>query len=127
MSESHSNRRRVVVTGLGVISAAGIGKDAYWESLRVGRSGIRKITRFDVSSYPCQIAGEIETFDPLDFMPSQVGRRIDRFAQLGLAAARLAVEDSTIKIENVNRDRIGAVIGTSLGTLSYAEQQFTLY
>jgi 3-oxoacyl-[acyl-carrier-protein] synthase II len=124
---SNSDRRRVVVTGLGVVSAAGIGKDAYWESLRVGRSGIKKITRFDVSSYPCQIAGEIGNFDPLDFMPSQVGRRIDRFAQFGLAAARLAVEDSSIKIENVNRGRIGAVIGTSLGTLSYAEQQFTLY
>lgn len=116
-----------MITGLGVVSAAGIGKEAYWESLRAGRSGIKKITSFDVSNYPCQIAGEITDFDPLDFMPAQLARKIDRFAQLGLAAAKLAVEDANLKIENEEKERVGVLIGTSLGTLSYAEQQFTLY
>ena len=85
--------RRVVVTGLGVVSAIGIGKELFWDSLRLGRSGIREITSFDTSSYDCQIAGEITEFNPDDFMPAQTARRIDRFAQLGLAAARLAVRE----------------------------------
>lgn len=119
-------KRRVVITGLGVVSGIGIGKEAYWESLRAGRSGIKQITRFDVSSYPCQIAAEVADFDPLDFMPSQLARRIDRFAQLGIAAAKLAVEDASLRIDQ-SSENVGTIVGTSLGTLSYAEQQFTLY
>ncbi|HWP57274.1 MAG TPA: beta-ketoacyl-[acyl-carrier-protein] synthase family protein [Candidatus Acidoferrales bacterium] len=127
MSESRTNRRRVVITGLGVVSAIGIGKQAFWESLALGKSGIRKISTFDVSTYRCQVAGQITNFDPLDFMSAQLARRIDRFAQLGLAAASLAVADSEIKISQIEPGRAGAIVGTSLGTLSYAEEQFGLY
>ena len=117
----------MVITGLGVVSAAGIGKEDYWDSLQAGKSGIKKITSLDVSTCPCQIAGEITDFDPHDFMSSQLAGRIGRFAQLGLAAAKLAVKDATLKICEVNRGRVGTILGTSLGTLSYAEQQFNLY
>ncbi len=127
MSDGNSNRRRVVITGLGVVSAIGIGKEAYWDSLRTGKSGIKKITSFDASTYPCQIAGEISDFDPVDFMPSQLARRIDRFAQMGLAAAKLAVEDAGLKIDERNQREVGVILGTSVGTLCYAEQQIALF
>jgi len=117
----------VVITGLGVVSAIGIGKEAYWDSLRTGKSGIKKITSFDASTYPCQIAGEISDFDPVDFMPSQLARRIDRFAQMGLAAAKLAVEDAGLKIDERNQREVGVILGTSVGTLCYAEQQIALF
>jgi len=126
VNENDGNRR-VVITGLGVVSSIGIGKDAFWDSLKSGRSGLKKISTFDVSSYPCQIAGEISNFDPLVFMPAQLARRIDRFAQLGLAAAGLAIADSGVPLNETDRNRVGAVMGTSLGTLAFAEQQFTLY
>ena len=86
-TEKHKPDRRVVVTGLGVVSSIGIGKDAYRQSLERGRSGIRKITTFDTSSYDCQIAGEITDFEPGDFMPAQTARLIDPFAVLALACA----------------------------------------
>jgi 3-oxoacyl-[acyl-carrier-protein] synthase II len=119
--------RRVVVTGLGVVSAIGIGKDLFWDSLSAGRSGIKRITSFDVSSYDCQIAGEINDFDPCDFMQTQTARRIDRFAQLGLSASRLAVADSGLNIGSEEPGAVGVMLGTSIGTLCYAEQQMALF
>jgi len=127
MAKENGNKRRVVITGLGVVSAVGIGKEAYWDSLRVGKSGIKKITNFDVSTYPCQIAGVISDFDPADFMPVQLARRIDRFAQLGIAAARLAVRDANLKIDMEDQSSVGVTLGTSVGTLCYAEEQIALF
>ncbi|HEY6999915.1 MAG TPA: beta-ketoacyl-[acyl-carrier-protein] synthase family protein [Candidatus Binatia bacterium] len=129
MQEERCNKvnRRVVVTGLGVISAIGTGKDSFWESLKGGRSGIRKISSFDCSSYKCQIAGEITDFDPCDFMPAQTARRIDRFAQLAVTAARLAVIDAGLDIAREKPGAIGIILGTSVGTLCYAEQQIALF
>ena len=91
--------RRVVITGLGVVSAIGVGRDAYWESLKQGRSGIKKISSFDTTSYPCDVAGEITDFDPADFMTTQQARRIDRFAQLAIAAAKLSIDDAGLEID----------------------------
>lgn len=119
--------RRVVVTGLGVISAIGTGKDSFWESLKVGHSGIGKIKSFDCSSYKCQIAAEISEFDPCDFMPAQTARRIDRFAQLAVTAARLAVTDAGLDIAREKPGAIGIILGTSVGTLCYAEQQIAMF
>jgi 3-oxoacyl-[acyl-carrier-protein] synthase II len=129
LQEERCNKvnRRVVVTGLGVISAIGTGKDSFWESLKAGRSGIRKINSFDCSSYKCQIAGEISEFDPCDFMPAQTARRIDRFAQLAVTAARLAVIDAGLDIAKEKPGAIGIILGTSVGTLCYAEQQIALF
>jgi len=129
MSESYQPEchRRVVVTGLGVLSSIGIGKDRFWDSLRNGRPGIKKISSFDTTSYDCQIAGEISDFAPDDFMPTQIARRIDRFAQFGVAAARLAVSDANLTISNECPQRVGVILGTSIGTLCYAEQQIALF
>ena len=119
-------RRRVVITGLGVVSAIGIGRDAYWESLKQGRSGIKKISSFDTTSYPCDIAAAISDFDPADFMNIQQSRRIDRFAQLAIAAAKLSVDDAELDLTTANHTSVGLILGTSLGTLGYAEQQFAI-
>lgn len=124
---NHRDTCRVVITGLGIVSPVGIGKDQFWESLKSGRSGIKRISLFDVSNYPCQIGGEISDFDPVSFMPAQVARRIDRFAQCGLSAAILAIDDARLSVNGTERSRIGTIVGTSLGTLAFAEQQFTLY
>ena len=127
MSVDNHRRRRVVITGLGVVSAIGVGKEAYWNSLLVGRSGVQRIDAFDVSSYPCQAAGQVRGFDPVDFMPAQLARRIDRFAQLALAASKLAVEDGNLEVAKEDPENIGVVLGTSIGTLCYAEQQIALF
>jgi 3-oxoacyl-[acyl-carrier-protein] synthase II len=118
---------RVVVTGLGIVSAVGIGKDVFWESLKTGRSGVKNISTFDVSSYSCRIAGEISGFDPADFMPVQQARRIDRFAQMALTAARLSIQDACLTVDTSNQCLIGIMLGTSVGTLCYAEQQIALF
>ena len=120
------NGRRVVITGLGAVSAIGVGRDAYWESLKEGRSGIKKISSFDTTSYPCDVAGEITDFDPADFMTTQQARRIDRFAQLAIAAAKLSIADARLEITPANQSSVGMILGTSLGTLCYLEQQLAL-
>ena len=120
------NGRRVVITGLGAVSAIGVGRDAYWESLKAGRSGIKKISSFDTTSYPCDVAGEITDFDPADFMATQQARRIDRFAQLAIAAAKLSIADAALEITPANQSSVGMILGTSLGTLCYLEQQLAL-
>src|SRR6266850_148908 len=129
MFASNGKRRdhRVVVTGLGVVSAIGIGKDIFWQSVKAGKSGIKSISTFDVSSYPCRIAGEISGFEPADFMPLQQARRIDRFAQLAVTAARLSIQDARLKVNSENQCSIGIILGTSVGTLCYAEQQISLF
>jgi 3-oxoacyl-[acyl-carrier-protein] synthase II len=127
MQKSKQGERRVVITGLGVVSSIGIGKESFWDSLRAGRSGIRQITSFDFTSYDCQIAGEISDFDPADFMPAQTARRIDRFAQFGLAAARLAVNDAGLDVAREDAGAVGIILGTSIGTLCYAERQIALF
>ncbi|MDH3442917.1 MAG: beta-ketoacyl-[acyl-carrier-protein] synthase II, partial [Deltaproteobacteria bacterium] len=110
------DERRVVITGLGAVSAIGIGRDNYWEALKAGRSGIKKISSFDTTSYPCNIAGEISEFDPADFMSTQQSRRIDRFAQLAIAAAKLGIEDAELDLTPANQSSVGMILGTSLGT-----------
>jgi 3-oxoacyl-[acyl-carrier-protein] synthase II len=118
---------RVVVTGLGVISPVGTGKDAFWQNLIAGKSGIGPVTRFDVSDMPTKIAGEINDFDPGLYMDRKEARRMDRFAQFALAAAKLAVTDSKLDLEQEDRDRIGVVVGCGIGgVITFEEQKETL-
>lgn len=118
-----TKKRRVVITGLGVIAPNGIGKDAFWAALKEGKSGIRKITRFDASSYPSQIAGEVHGFDPTDYLSPKSARRMDRFTQFAVAAAKMAIEDSGLKIERENPERMGTIVGTAMGGYAFAEFQ----
>ena len=104
-------RRRVALTGVGVISPIGIGKEAFWSGLMEGRSGVRRITTFDPTPYETQIAGEVVGFDPASFMDRKEVRRNDRFVQLALAATRMALDDAGFAIDHENatltRQQIG--------------------
>ncbi len=121
------DKKRVVITGLGVISPNGIGIDAFWKALSSGRSGIGRITHFDASSYPSQIAGEVKDFDPLNFMSPKSARRMDRFAQFSVGATSMALEDANIEITEKNSDRIGISLGSALGGIPCAEAQHSVF
>lgn len=115
--------RRVVVTGLGTVSPVGIGKDDFWRALVAGESGIGKITAFDARDFASQIAGEVKEFDIADFIDNREARRMDRFSQLAIAASKLALEDSGLKIDSSNAERVGVIIGSGIGGLSTLEAQ----
>jgi 3-oxoacyl-[acyl-carrier-protein] synthase II len=121
------NKRRVVITGMGVIAPNGIGLNNFWDSLIHGRSGIKKITHFDALSYPSQIAGEVRDFNPLDFISPKSARRMDRFAQFSVACTRMALEDSGIEISEKNSERIGISLGSALGGIPCAEAQHSIF
>jgi 3-oxoacyl-[acyl-carrier-protein] synthase II len=122
-----SNDRRVVITGLGVITPVGNDLDSFWGGLKEGKSGIGRITAFDIAQYDCQIAGEVRNFDPKPFFknPKDV-RRTDRFVQLAMAAAKMSIQDSGLDLEKVNRDRFGTIISSGIGGLKTLEEQFTI-
>ncbi len=108
--------KRVVVTGIGAVTPVGCGKEAFWEALLAGKSGISRISRFDASEYATQIAGEIKDFDVAQYgVDKKEARRMDRSSQFALAAAKLAVDDSGLNLEEENRDRIGTIVGSGIG------------
>ena len=114
--------KRVVVTGIGVVSAVGIGKVPFMESLLAGRSGVRLITRFDTTEFAVKFAGEMRDFDPVDFIERKTSRRLDRYAQYGVAAATLALEDSGYPIQE-DPYAVGALIGSGVGGLDTFYEQ----
>jgi 3-oxoacyl-[acyl-carrier-protein] synthase II len=121
------SNRRVVVTGIGVVSPIGSDLKSFWESLVSGKSGIRPITQFDASTYDCHIAGEVPDFNPaLYFKNSKDVRRTDRFAQLAVASAKLALEDSGLALDQVDRKRFGVLVGSGIGGLKSLEDQHTV-
>ena len=113
--------RRVVITGVGLITPLGIGTQETWESLCAGKSGVGEITRFDVSNYQTRIAAEVKDFRAEDFLPQKEAKRTERFIAYAVAAARLALEDSGLVINGSNSDRIGVITGCGLGGLSILE------
>jgi 3-oxoacyl-[acyl-carrier-protein] synthase II len=119
--------RRVVVTGIGVISPIGNDLKSFWGNLVEGKSGIREITQFDSSTFDCHIAGEVREFDPKPYFknPKDV-RRSDRYTHLAMAAAKLALEDSGIDLEKVDRSRFGVLMGSGIGGLKTLEDQHTI-
>jgi 3-oxoacyl-[acyl-carrier-protein] synthase II len=118
---SSTARRRVVVTGVGLVSPLGVGTAQNWEALLAGRSGIGPITRFDTSRYPTRIAGEVKGFDPHDYLDKKEIKKSDTFIHYGLAAAQFAMEDSGLVIDESNADRVGVVIGSGIGGLPLIE------
>lgn len=113
--------RRVVVTGVGLVTPVGIGVEETWESLCAGQSGIAGITRFDVSNHQTKIAGEVKDFHAEDFLPKKEAKRTERFIAYAVAASQMAIEDSGLQINSVNADRIGVITGCGLGGLSILE------
>lgn len=118
--------RRVVVTGIGLVSALGIGTELTWKGLLEGRSGIRPISRFDASEFAARIAGEITGFEPLDYVDKKELKKMDIFIQYALAASTLAMEDSALRIDGDNADRVGVFISSGIGGFSTIEREHSI-
>ncbi len=116
-------KRRVVVTGVGVVSPLGLTAEETWHRSLKGESGIGPITLFDASSYPARIAGEAKGFDPLNYMDKKDARKMDRFIQFACAAAAEAVDRSGLTITPENAERVGVAVGSGIGGLSLLEEQ----
>jgi len=118
---------RIVVTGIGVVSPIGIGKNEFWTSLVLGRSGIRRISRFDAASYPTQVAGEIPEFDPQTFLSHKEARRMDRSSQMILAASQMAYEDAALNLSDQQLDKVGVFTGTAIGGQGWALREYAVF
>ncbi len=120
-------KRRVVITGLGVISPVGNDVGSFWQALLAGKSGIGPITTFDSSAFDSQIAGEVKGFDPLKYMDSKEAKRMEKFAQYAVAASKQAVSDAKLDLSRENTERIGVLIGCGIGSLRIVEQEYKTY
>jgi 3-oxoacyl-[acyl-carrier-protein] synthase II len=114
-------KRRVVVTGLGVVSPVGTGTTNAWNNLIAGQTGITRITKFDTSNFSCQVAGEVKDFNVEDYLSAKDARRMDTFIQYGMAAGIEAFKDSGIVVTEQNAERIGVEIGSGIGGLGLIE------
>lgn len=121
-----AERRRVVVTGIGAITPIGLTGEGLWTGLKGYRSAVRPITRFDASIFRSQIAAEID-FNPADFLEEKRVKRLDRFGQFTVTAARMAIEDAALNLPAEDRERIGSTMGTALGGVGFAEEQFLVF
>jgi len=113
--------RRVVITGIGMVTPLGIGMEENWEAVSKGKSGIGPITKFDASPFTSQIAGEVKDFRSEDFLTSKDARHLDIFIHYAMASARMAIEDSKLKITQQNSHRVGCVTGSGIGGLGTIE------
>ncbi len=128
-------RRRVWITGIGVISPIGTGRDEFWAGVRRAESPVKRIDRFDPSPFRSQVAAQVDDFDPLDHMDPRTARQLDRFSQFGLAAGRMALSDAGLANgadgagagDGPDRDRFGVYLGSALGGIAYAEGQHEKY
>ena len=118
--------RKVVITGIGVITPVGIGKDSFWESTSTGKSGISTISRFNTDNYPTKIAGEIKDFVPEKYMPDELAGSLCRSAQLGLSATQMAIQDANLDLSSLSKDKIGVSIGVGAETLVYYSEKIAI-
>lgn len=116
-------KNRVVVTGLGLVTPVGIGKEAFWDSLKSGKSGIGKITRFDATGYSAQIAAELKDFNPQDYIEKKEAKRMDKFTQYGVAAAKMALQDAGLDITEENAEDVGVIVASGIGGIETLEEQ----
>jgi 3-oxoacyl-[acyl-carrier-protein] synthase II len=117
------NKRRVVITGIGVISPIGIGKENFFQSLKEGKCGVDYITRFDTTDFDTKIAAEIKDFDPTEYIDKKECRRMDRFTQYAVAASKMAVSDAALDINAIDNDMFGVCIGSGIGGMETLEAQ----
>ncbi|MHC5676268.1 beta-ketoacyl-ACP synthase II [Nostoc sp.] len=120
-------RKRVVVTGVGAITPIGNTATEYWDGLLSGRNGIDHITLFDASRHDCRFAGEVKNFDPHDYLERKEAKRMDRFAQFGVAAAKQALSNAELVINDLNAEQVGVMIGSGVGGIKVLEDQQTIY
>ena len=116
-------KKRVVVTGLGVISSLGFNVDKFWNSIKEGKCGISTIERFDISNFSTKVAAEIKDFDPTQFLDKKEAKRMDRYTQYAMAAAKEAVETSGLNLENIDHNRFGCIVGSGIGGIETLENQ----
>ncbi|MGI6552214.1 MAG: beta-ketoacyl-ACP synthase II [Clostridia bacterium] len=116
-------KKRVLITGMGVISPVGTGLEKFWEGLVSGRSGIGPITRFNPENLPTRIAGEVKDFDPLDYLDRKEAKRMDRFCQFAVAGTIMALEDALLDLTSIDLDRFAVVLGTGIGGTQTFEEQ----
>jgi 3-oxoacyl-[acyl-carrier-protein] synthase II len=115
--------KRVVITGLGIVSPVGTGLEKFWSSLTAGISGIGPVTRFDPAQFGTKIAGEVKDFEPTRYIGKKEARRMDRFTQFAVAATEMALQDAALDLEVENRDRIGVILGSGVGGIETLEEQ----
>ena len=120
-------RRRVAITGIGAVTPIGITVAGLWDGVRAQRSAIRSVSRFDATPFRSRNAGEVHGFEPGDFMERKRAKRLDRFGHFAVASAKLALDDSGLDLAKENRERIGANMGSALGGIGYAEDQFAVF
>ena len=119
-------KKRVVITGLGCVTPIGIGKEEFWGNIKDGVCGIDKITNFDASNYQTQIAGEVKNFNPEEYMNKKEIRRMDKFIQFAVASSKMAVADSELNFDEVDRNRVGVIIGSGIGGVETIEKQHSI-
>ena len=121
------SRRRVVVTGLGIVSPVGNSIDDAWKNILDGKSGITPIDTFDASAFSVRFSGSVKNFDVEQYMSKKDARKMDTFIHYGMAASIQAIEDSGLEVTEENAPRIGVAVGSGIGGLPYIEQQHTAY
>src|SRR5499427_4882050 len=122
-SRHMTSTRRVVVTGIGLVSSLGIGTDANWNALKAGCSGVRTITKFDASQFATRIAGEVKGFDPLAFIEKKDVKKMDIFIQYAIAASQFAMDDSRLEMTPDLAPRVGVFIASGIGGFTTIERE----
>ncbi|WP_031291789.1 beta-ketoacyl-ACP synthase II [Leptolyngbya sp. Heron Island J] len=122
-----TEKKRVVITGMGAITPIGNTLEAYWQGLLAAKNGIGPITLFDASKHKCRIAGEVKGFDPLEYIDAKDAKRTDRFAQFAIAASKQALANAKLTITDLNAEQVGVMIGTGVGGLKVMEEQQSVY
>jgi len=116
-------KKRVVVTGMGVISSLGLNINDFWNAIKEGRSGISLVERFDTSGLPTKVAAEIKNFEPTDFINKKEAKRMDRYTQYAIAATQQAMEQAAFNMEAINKERMGVIVGSGIGGIETLENQ----
>ena len=121
------NKRRVVITGMGVVTPIGIGLQEFWQGLMEGRNGVELITKFDTSKFDTKFAAEVKNFDPLNYLDKKAAKRLDEYAQFAIGSSTIAIDDSGINLEKVDLERFGVVFGSGIGGIKTLLDQHFAY
>jgi 3-oxoacyl-[acyl-carrier-protein] synthase II len=121
------NKRRVVITGLGAVTPIGIGVDEYWKGLIEGKNGVSPISKFDTSNFDTKFAAELKNFNPENYIDKKTIKRLDLFTQYAMATAEMAIKDSELNMEKVDKEKFGVIYGSGIGGMSTLEQQHWIY
>jgi 3-oxoacyl-[acyl-carrier-protein] synthase II len=119
-------KKRVVITGMGVVTSLGMGVDDFWNSIKEGKNGISLLTKFDSTNFPTKVAAEVKDFEPSDFIDRREAKRMDRFTQFAMAAAKMAIEQSGLNFDNEDMYKVGVLVGSGIGGIETLEDQHTI-